>query len=90
MAIIVALIQMMTMFRKQYCEEIFLLSKASRPALGSNNLLFSGYWGLFTWEKSGQSVKVTTHLHLLLMSRMPGTIAPSMVFNLAEGLYLQH
>ena len=47
-------------------QEIMLLSRASRAALGPTSLLFNGYQSLCPWGKSGQGMKLTTHLHLLL------------------------
>jgi hypothetical protein len=41
---------------------------------GPPSLLSSGYQGLFPWGWSGQGVKLTTHLYLVLRSRMHGAI----------------
>jgi hypothetical protein len=35
-----------------------------------------GYQGLSSWEQSGRGVKLTTHLHLVLRSRMREAIPP--------------
>jgi hypothetical protein len=43
---------------------------------GPHSLQSNGYQGLFPWELSGQNVKLTTHLHLVLRSRMCGAIPP--------------
>jgi hypothetical protein len=40
------------------------------------SLLSSGYGGLLPWGYSGWGVKLTTHLHLVLRSRMSGAIPP--------------
>jgi len=32
--------------------------------------------GLFPWGLSGRGVKLTTHLHLVPMSRMSGAVLP--------------
>jgi hypothetical protein len=40
------------------------------------SLLFSWYQGLFPWGQSGQCVKLTTRLHIVLRSRICGSIHP--------------
>jgi hypothetical protein len=49
---------------------IFLYSTAYRPALEPPSRLSNGYRGLFPRGESGKSVKLITHLHLVLRSRM--------------------
>jgi hypothetical protein len=50
---------------------LFVATSVSDPALGSPFLLLIGYRGLFPWGQRGQSVKLTSHLHLVSMLRMP-------------------
>jgi hypothetical protein len=43
---------------------------------GSPSLLSSGYQGLFPWRKSGRSVKLTAHLHLVPRSNNEWSLPP--------------
>jgi hypothetical protein len=45
----------------------YLSTEATRPERlsGPRSLISTGYRGLFPWGKSGQGVKLTTHLHLV-------------------------
>jgi len=43
---------------------------------GPPSLLSDGYRGLFLRWLSGQGMKLTTHFHLVLISRMRGVIPP--------------
>jgi hypothetical protein len=56
----------------------FNFSISPRVDLGTNNLLrvSNGYWGLFLRDKSGKSVKLTTHLQPVQGSRKRGSIHP--------------
>jgi hypothetical protein len=52
-------------------QEIFLISTASRPALGPLILLSSGNWG-----QSCRGVKLITHVHVMQRFKMPGAVPP--------------
>jgi hypothetical protein len=55
-----------TGFDSRQRQGIMLLSRASIPALGPTSRLFNGYQSFYPWGKSGQGMKLTTHLHLPL------------------------
>jgi hypothetical protein len=55
----------------------FSLHHRVQTASGTHpSLLSSGYQKLFLWGYSGRAVKLTTHLQLVLRSRMRGAILP--------------
>jgi hypothetical protein len=55
---------------------IFLLTIASRPALGPTQLPIQWVPGTLPRGQSGRGVMMTTHLHLVQRSRMRGAIPP--------------
>jgi len=62
-------------FNVQFRQEIFIISKISTLALGSQALLFNGYWGFFP-PGVNQPGPDTDHSHpLVLRSRMSGALA---------------
>jgi hypothetical protein len=54
--------------------QIFMCSKMPRLALGPTQLPNNGSWVFFPWEWRGQTVKLTTRLHLVPWLRMSGAI----------------
>jgi hypothetical protein len=55
---------------------IFLFTTMSRIALGTTQPLIQWVPGILSLGVSGWGVKLTTHLHLQLRSRMHGTLPP--------------
>ena len=55
-------------------QEMFVFSKVLFGLWGPQRLLFSGYCGLFSREKSGLGVKLMTHPYLLPKFIMSGAV----------------
>ena len=52
----------------------FILSKRPNQIWDPPSLIWNWYWWFFPWDVSGRSMKLTTHLHLVLSLRMSGAI----------------
>jgi hypothetical protein len=65
-----------------------IMSIMSRPTLGSTQPPIQWVPGLFSWRQSGQGMKLTTHLHLVLRLRMLGAIPPLPHMSAWRGAYL--
>jgi hypothetical protein len=54
----------------------YLLTTASRPALGPTQSPIQWVLGALSWGQGGRGVKLATHLYLVLRSRMLGATPP--------------
>jgi hypothetical protein len=63
-------------FNSQQGLGIFLFTTVSRMALGPTQHPFQWVLVALSLGHSGQGVKLTTHLHVVLRSRMCGAIPP--------------
>jgi hypothetical protein len=54
--------------------KIFFPTKYPHCFLGAPSLLLSGHWGTLLLKKTGQGMRLTTHIHLVLMLSMSGAV----------------
>jgi hypothetical protein len=81
-------------FESRQWQGFFFFTNASRPVLGPTHSPIQCVPGSFPGGKAGGSVKLTIHIHLVLMLRMSGAVSPlpirlhCVVLRKAQGLYL--